>query len=127
MIKMTTVISTDNDDFDLHRINVDTVMCTATPGTNPINELRAINACLKLNNIEDSIIFDLLCCNGLSSNRFIHAIIVDGAIDRSTFSVIDEIASDILEYQNTYIRSHPEYVTHSVLSSVDALRFLNGA
>jgi len=116
-----------SNDLRLVQVNALTVICTATPGINPVHEFNTIGQDLKAVGFNGTIIFDLLCCNGLSTNRFIRAHISDGVIDRSSLEVASNLADDLLNHQNEYMRAHPSFVRHSVLSSVQVKQFLGHA
>lgn len=86
--------------------------------------LRQADAALQIERFTGLVIFDLLVCNGMSSNRFIAVDFVDGMFDDKSCRVYQP-DDEFITHQHQYFLAHPDLITSSVLSSVEQANFLN--
>lgn len=90
-----------------------------------------LRACLlssnqHLHNIKFSglVVFDLLVCNGLASNRFIAVDFVGGEFDDDSCRVY-EPGNEVVAHQLQHFITNPHWIVASVLSSTAQSNFLN--
>jgi len=98
-------------------------MVTAHGDFNPLQHLRRIAFELEIMKFRGAVVFDLLSCNGLSSNRFVQILFDGASFDRGSFSVIEDLDKKLRQEQDTLFRSNPEFLTRSVLSSLEISNF----
>jgi hypothetical protein len=97
--------------YQIQRISDQVVMIFCTTYVNPISYLSVIEKDLNKMDFSGKIIFDLLLSNGYSSNRFVQADVIEGAVRRCSMKVVESSSLDKLFIERTY----EFYKTHSYL------------
>lgn len=103
--------------------NGEAVVITAFADYNPLQQLNKISAELENIRFRGPVVFDLLCTNGESNNRFVKLIFDGLKFDRKSFLVINDIDKKLKEEQDFFFRNHPDLLTESVLSSSELTQF----
>lgn len=100
---------------------------TAYGDYNPLQNLKSIGDELQVAGFKGVVVFDLLSCNGLSSNRFVKLFYDGSKFDRSTFCVVNNVDKNLLNQQDEFFRAHPQLLISSVLSRTEVDHFLDCA
>lgn len=87
----------------------------ATSYENPIDELDTIENDLRTKNYSGKILFDLLLCNGMNSNRYIEMNFDGEYFDIFSSKVLKTLAKSIEISMYKYLKSKPSLVENSVL------------
>ncbi|EOX4467705.1 type II toxin-antitoxin system RnlB family antitoxin [Vibrio alginolyticus] len=88
----------------------------------PLHNLPELAKTIKSINFHGEVVFDLLCVNGLSRNRFV-SMLFDSSFDRSSKR---PLSSNELEVaQSKFYKSHPDFLYSSVLPKEQISCFLN--
>lgn len=89
----------------------------ATSYENPIEEIETIE--YELNNKQycGKILFDLLLCNGMNSNRYIEMEFNGVYFDMTSSTIIKKISESIEKVIYQYFKDRPSLVENSVLSN----------
>lgn len=97
----------------------------ATSYNNPLTCLNSIAELLHDKEFSGNVLFDLLCSNGLESNRFMSAVFDGDKFSKSTFKVesLDTFPSEVVENQNAYFSNHKWLLENSILSNHQVLKF----
>lgn len=97
--------------------NGETVMITAFADYNPLQQLNCISSELEKIQFKGPVVFDLLCTNGESNNRFVKLFFDGLKFDRKSFIVVSDIGKKLKDEQDVFFRRHPDLLAESVLSS----------
>lgn len=103
--------------------NGETVLITAFADYNPLQQLNSISSELEKIRFRGAVVFDLLCTNGESDNRFVKLIFDGLKFDRKSFLVVGNIDKKLKDEQDVFFRHHPDLLVGSVLSSSELERF----
>ena len=87
----------------------------ATSYENPIDELKNIEDELKVKKYSGKVLFDLLLCNGMNSNRFVEIKFDGERFDLSSSITIKNPNSSIKEGTHQYLKDKPALLENSVL------------
>ncbi|AWC81882.1 hypothetical protein C3R43_24135 [Serratia marcescens] len=104
------------------------IIVVATSYNNPLSCLNIVAQRLEDEAFRGDVLFDLLCSNGFESNRFA-SINFDGkSFSKDTFSILDEhnLPSDLVKKQNTFISEHADFLSNSILTSIEVSRLTVG-
>lgn len=102
----------------------DKFVVSSTSFASPLQELLEIAAELKIKQYSGEVLFDLLCVNGISDNRFV-TILFDGVrFDRRTVKRFEKSALSFVKSQDDFYKLHPAYIANSVLSENARLPYL---
>lgn len=82
------------DLYRVNRISDEVVLIFCTTHINPISYLSLIEEDLIRINFSGKIIFDLLLCNGYSTNRFVEASVCGSKVNRRSMRVIESSILD---------------------------------
>ncbi|WP_354691790.1 type II toxin-antitoxin system RnlB family antitoxin [Phytobacter sp. RSE-02] len=101
------------------------MIVVATSYNNPLSCLNSIAKSLHAKKFKGKVIFDLLCSNGLESNRFMSVFFDGSNFNHTSFKVEFEgsFPSEIVEIQNIYFANHRWILDNSVLSTNEILQF----
>jgi Antitoxin to bacterial toxin RNase LS or RnlA len=104
--------------YQIQQIDDVVVVVYSTSYKNPIAYLKKIEE--DLDKIEFKgevvlVIFDLLLCNGYSSNRFIQAEFFNRQIDRLSIKVLKNIDSALLEKSQEFYQENQHFLENSIL------------
>ena len=91
------------------------VMVFSVSYKSPLEEIRLLEE--ELNGAPCDVLFDLLLCNGVASNRYLVGTFNGENFEYKTFRPIssDELPIDIRESSVAFYQQHPEYVENSIL------------
>jgi hypothetical protein len=103
--------------------NGEAVVITAFADYNPLQQLNNISTELENIRFQGPVVFDLLCTNGESNNRFVKLIFDGLKFDRKSFLVISDIDKKLKEEQDVFFRNHPNLLAECVLSSSELTQF----
>lgn len=111
--------------FEIKQINNQVVVCS-TSYENPLYELTKIAQELFLLHYSGEVIFDLLCVNGVSKNRFI-SIIFDAknGFERQSKKVFKSYFLENI--QNKFYAQKADYLYNSVLAKETVDSFLQAS
>ncbi len=98
----------------------------ATSYENPIDYLDDIENELKSKMYSGKILFDLLLCNGMSSNRYVEMEFDGENFDLFTSKVLETPSKVIKEYIYGYLKDQPSLVQNSVLPNAQRYLIQNG-
>ena len=87
----------------------------ATSYENPMDELENIEDELKAKEYSGRVLFDLLLCNGMNSNRFIEMNFDGNYFDLSSSIIIENPNKFIKEDIHQYLKDKPALLENSVL------------
>jgi hypothetical protein len=94
----------------------------ATSYENPVGELDEIEYDLATKKYSGIVLFDLLLCNGMNSNRYIEMVFDGEHFDIFTSRVLKKPSEMIEEFINQYLKNKPLLLQNSVLPN--AQRYL---
>ena len=80
----------------------------ATTYLSPIQTLGVVEN--ELGQYTGKVLFDLTVINGLSSNRYLEAVIIDGKVDRRSFKVVKSVQNDIKLVSARFFRNNRNIV-----------------
>lgn len=113
--------------FNIRKIdnNIFPIVVIATSYNNPLSCLNSIAEHLHDKEFSGKVLFDLLCSNGLESNRFMSAVFDGVKFSKNTFKVesLDTFPSEIVENQNAYFSNHKWLLENSILSNHQVINF----
>jgi len=91
------------------------VMVFSVSYKSPLEEILLLEE--ELNGTPCDVLFDLLLCNGVASNRYLVCTFNGENFEYKTFRPIssDELPMDIRENSVAFYQQHPEYVENSIL------------
>ncbi|WP_416041841.1 type II toxin-antitoxin system RnlB family antitoxin [Edwardsiella ictaluri] len=101
------------------------MLVVATSYESPLSCLGSIAQHLRDEAFEGSVLFDLLCTNGLEDNRFV-ALYFDGMdFVRNTFRLVDkaDLSPDLLHTQDKFFAEHPDILQMSLLNQNEVQAF----
>lgn len=98
----------------------------ATSYENPIDYLDDIENELETEMYSGKILFDLLLCNGMSSNRYIEMEFDGEFFDLFTSKELKDPSKAIKEYIYGYLKDQPLLVQNSVLPNAQRYLIQNG-
>lgn len=113
--------------YDIKEINNNKykLVVFATSYINPINFVNEISKDLVTSNtLPGVVLFDLLACNGLSSNRFAEGYFDGKHIPYTSICSIKIIDDKIGDFCNSFYRSNIHYLKNSVLSKASLFNYL---
>lgn len=88
----------------------------------PLRDLPELTKQIRLFDFQGEVVFDLLCVNGMSRNRFV-SMFFDSSFNRSSKK---PLSSDELEsVQSDFYREHPDFLYSSVMQKKQIESFLN--
>ena len=87
----------------------------ATSYENPMDELENIEDELEAKEYSGKVLFDLLLCNGMNSNRFVEIEFNGKCFDLSSFITIKNPNNSIKEGIHQYLKDKPALLENSVL------------
>lgn len=111
--------------MNLIRIVNNIAVVTATADYDPLHKLSNLEVELKKYKFEGTVLFDLLCINGLCDNRFIELLFNGREFNRTSYKVKISIDTKLKSHQDNYFYSHPHILNSSVLSSKEVKYFNN--
>ncbi|CAK2250789.1 Antitoxin to toxin RNase LS or RnlA [Vibrio crassostreae] len=88
----------------------------------PLRNLPELSKHIQSIDFHGEVVFDLLCVNGMSRNRFV-SIFFDSSFDRSSKKPLN--SSKLESVQSEFYRHHPDYLQSSVLQDEQINYFLN--
>lgn len=93
---------------------------TAIGYESPLSALSGIEGELRVldNSLTGTVVFDLVCSNGLEWNRFMVMNIKDGSFVFSTLHVVEQsqIPSWLLEHQAVIFKNNPQFFEDSIIT-----------
>ena len=87
----------------------------ATSYGNPIDELENIEDELKVKEYSGKVLFDLLLCNGMNSNRFVEIKFDGERFDLSSSIIVKNPNNSIKKGTHQYLKDKPALLENSVL------------
>lgn len=85
----------------------------ATTYISPISTLDDVQGEFK--HLTGKLIFDLTLINGTNSNRYISAIIEDGIVNRSSFTIVKKVDSVVQNNSKNFFLNHAEVVENGTI------------
>lgn len=85
----------------------------ATTYISPISTLESLQNEFK--HITGKLIFDLTLINGTSSNRYISAVIENGIVNRSSFSLVKKVDLAVQHNSMNFFANHVEVVENGTI------------
>jgi hypothetical protein len=85
----------------------------ATTYISPISTLDDVQGEFK--HLTGKLIFDLTLINGTNSNRYISAIIEDGIVNRSSFTIVKKVDSVVQNNSMNFFSNHAEVVENGTI------------
>ena len=98
----------------------------ATSYENPIDVLDEIECDLCLKNYSGKVLFDLLLCNGISSNRYIEMEFEGKCFNIFTSKVLETPSKVIEKYIYDYLKGKSAIIKNSVLPRAQQYLLENG-
>lgn len=114
-----------SDKYEIVRTPTEIVVI-ALSYESPLDMLDAISIDLREISLDTSVIFDLLLCNGESSNRFVQGIFQNGKFVRDRFSVTSDVHHNISQNTRNFFIINTEYLKNGVLSNEEQRFILTG-
>ena len=99
----------------------------ATSYENPINQLDDIENELRNKKYSGEVLFDLLLCNGMSSNRYLVMNFDGEYFDVFSSKVIKNLSKVTERYLYNYFKDKPLQIKNSVLPKAQRYLIENGA
>ncbi|ELR8674036.1 type II toxin-antitoxin system RnlB family antitoxin [Vibrio vulnificus] len=78
----------------------------------PLHELPQLSKDIESINFHGEVVFDLLCVNGISRNRFV-SMFFDSSFDRRSKKPLT--SDEIVTAQSEFYKKHPDFLYSSVL------------
>ncbi|WP_235169305.1 type II toxin-antitoxin system RnlB family antitoxin [Photobacterium iliopiscarium] len=88
----------------------------------PLHDLPNLAEQIKSTHFHGEVVFDLLCVNGMSRNRFI-SMFFNSSFDRATKKAL--MSHELENAQSEFYRHNPNYLHSSVLHEEEISAFLN--
>jgi hypothetical protein len=104
--------------------NKTVAVITATVDFDPLRKLIKITKELEKNNFKGSVVIDLFCRNGMSSNRFMTMSFDGRSLNRRESIVSPHIDSKLEAEQNMAFKQSPGFLLSSTLSKKEITEFL---
>src|SRR5690606_4485631 len=93
----------------------------STSYVNPLETLTEIEAALQRDYC-GKVLFDLLLCNGNSSNRFVEAFFDGQKFEKTSFHVLSQVDDEIRRFSANHYKDQPYFRESPLLSN--AFKFL---
>ena len=87
--------------------------------------IKDITMILQRNSYKGDVIFDLLLCNGYSTNRFIKMLFDGASFKHKTCEVIENIDISIRDLSFDFYSTNTQYLENSILSKVQIFLIKN--
>lgn len=105
------------------RVVNDVAVVTATADYDPLHKLSKLEAELSEFSFEGTVLFDLLCINGLCENRFIEIAFNGDKFNRTSYKVRASVDDHLLKSQDKFFTLNPHILNFSVLSAKEVKNF----
>ncbi len=102
----------------------DKLIVSSTSYINPLESLHNIAKDIMKAQYSGEVVFDLLCANGESSNRFISIIFNGESFEYNTVKQIDNPCASLVLEQNKFYRLNKEFIKCSVLPKSDRKQYI---
>lgn len=106
--------------FFIEKSNMGNYLVIATSYDSPTHNLDEIED--EIGKYTGIIVFDLTLINGLSSNRYLEAEVVNGKINRRSFKTTVSIVDSMKELSENYFKNNSNVLEQGTISN--ALKFL---
>ncbi|MCD9477088.1 type II toxin-antitoxin system RnlB family antitoxin [Photobacterium phosphoreum] len=98
------------------RLLDDKLIVSSISYVSPLQDLHSIASDLKSKHYLGEVMFDLLCVNGASSNRFILIAFNGESFERRTTKPVQNPKASLVSIQDSFYKSNPQFLADSVLS-----------
>ena len=82
----------------------------------PFDEIEELEKDLREMNFKGVVLFDLILCNGVGSDRFIKAYFDGNSFDSNTFEIVSDIKDDIKMISSNFYKDNSDLIDKGVLS-----------
>ena len=92
----------------------------------PFDEIEKLENDLREMNFKGIVLFDLILCNGIGSDRFIKAYFDGNSFDSNTFEIVSNIKDDIKLISSNFYKDNSDLIDKGVLSKQQSFLLKNG-